>query len=495
MSTALDSMLPNSGQTVAVSAAAESADREPPILAPAVAGRSIRRPLRVMFINTSLEVGGAETLQVDLVRRLDRTRFAPEICCLKDRGQLGQIMADEVPVFDHLVGSKYDLRILPRLMRLLRRRKIDAIVTVGAGDKMFWGRLAGRLAGVPVVASALHSTGWPDGVGRLNRMLTCCTDQFIAVAEPHGRHLIENERFPAARVCVIPNGVDTDRFRPRRPDESLRRQVGLPAGAPVAAIVAALRPEKNHELFLQAAARVRRQIGNAQFLMIGDGPRRSELEHLAAELDVTDCVHFLGIRADVPQLLGLVDVLLLTSHIEANPVSILEAMACGKPVLATRVGSVSESVRDDETGYLVEPGDESALVGRVVELFQNPTRATAFGAAGRQLVVDRWSLEQMVRGYEILLEGLFELKRPSARRCVYARWASPAAKLPCAANSWALDERRRRGGIGPDFDVVAVRIAEENLADLAVRNLILPVRHPVGQQRLFRRVEIVGVQG
>ena len=127
-------------------------------------------------------------------------------------------------------------------------------------------------------------------------------------------------------------------------------------------------------------------------------------------------VHFLGTRADVPQLLGLVDVLLLTSHNEANPVSILEASSCGKPVIATRVGSVGESVRSGENGYLVEPGDENAFVRHVVDLFQNPERVEALGAAGRQLVVERWSLEQMVRGYEILLEGLFELKRPFDRR-------------------------------------------------------------------------------
>ena len=280
---------------------------------------------------------------------------------------------------------------------------------------MFWGRLAGRLAGVPVVAAAIHSTGWPDGVGRLNRMLTRCTDQFIAVAEPHGRHLIENERFPAARVCVIPNGVDTDRFRPQRTDESLRRQIGLPAGTRRRNRRG---PAAREESRVVSACRGRCAAANRQRPILDDWRRSAalELEHLAAELGVTDCVHFLGIRADVPQLLGLVDVLLLTSHIEANPVSILEAMACGKPVVATRVGSVSESVRDGETGYLVEPGDEIALVERVVELFQNPTRAAAFGAAGRQLVVGRWSLEQMVRGYEILLEGLFELKRPSARR-------------------------------------------------------------------------------
>jgi glycosyltransferase involved in cell wall biosynthesis len=393
------------------SAAAVVAVVSVPVVAPPV----IREPLRVMFINTSLDVGGAETLQVDLVRRLDRHRFAPEICCIKDRGQLGRVMAEEVPLFDHLVSNKYDLRILFRLMRLLRRRRIDAVVTVGAGDKMFWGRLAARLAGVPVVTSALHSTGWPDGVGRLNRMLTRWTDQFIAVAEPHGRYLIEQEGFPAERVCVIPNGVDTNRFRPHRPDNVLRRQIGLTATGPVAGIVAALRPEKNHELFLQVAAGVRRQIPTAQFLMIGDGPRRAELEQLSAKLGVADCVHFLGIRADVPKLLGLVDVLLLTSHIEANPVSILEALACGKPVVATRVGSVAESVLDGENGYLVEPGSEDAMVRRVVELFRNPARAAALGAAGREHVVNRWSLDQMVRGYEILLEGLFEIKRPHAR--------------------------------------------------------------------------------
>ena len=109
-------------------------------------------PLRVMFIITTLEVGGAETLLVNLVRRFDRGRVTPEICCLKAPGQLGVVMAEEVPLFDHLLAGKYDLRVFGRLTSLLRRRRIDAIVTVGAGDKMFWGRLAARMAGVPVIA-------------------------------------------------------------------------------------------------------------------------------------------------------------------------------------------------------------------------------------------------------------------------------------------------------------------------------------------------------
>ena len=104
-------------------------------------------------------------------------------------------------------------------------------------------------------------------------------------------------------------------------------------------IVAALRPEKNHELFLRAAARVLARVPGARFLIVGDGPKRAELEALAESFAIAEAVRFLGTRSDVPELLSLIDVLVLTSHIEANPVSILEAMAGGKPVVATRVGS------------------------------------------------------------------------------------------------------------------------------------------------------------
>jgi glycosyltransferase involved in cell wall biosynthesis len=373
-------------------------------------------PLRVMFIITTLEVGGAETLLVNLVRRFDRRRVIPEICCLKAPGQLGVVMQKEVPLFDHLLAGKYDLRVFGRLKALLRRRRIDAIVTVGAGDKMFWGRLAARCAGVPVIASSLHSTGWPDVIGRLNHWLTPLTDAFIACAPAHGQYLIEHERFPADRVHVIPNGVDVDRFQPQPPNPSLRRQLGLPDGAPLAGILAALRPEKNHELFLQVAARVRREIPSAHFLLIGDGPRRPILEKLTEQLGLTDAVHFLGTRPDVPELLSLIDVVLLTSHVEANPVSILEALAVGKPVVATRVGSVSQSVLDREVGYLVEPGDAATMASHVIELCRQPELASVLGAAGRQHVVSHWSLQRMVEGYEDLLCDLHRGKMANRRR-------------------------------------------------------------------------------
>ncbi len=369
-----------------------------------------------MFVITSMPVGGAETLLVELIRRLDRSRFQPELCCLKLFGPLGEVLAGEVPAFTGLLAHKYDFAVLGRLTRLLRERKTDAVITVGTGgDKMFWGRLAGFLANVPVIGSALHSTGLPDRVEWLNRLLAPVTDAFIAVAEPHGRYLAEHEGCPARKVHVIPNGVDTERFRPREPNRELARQLGLAEGVPAVAIVAALRPEKNHEMFLRAAALVRRQAPEARFLVIGDGPKREALEGLARESGIGGCVHFLGTRGDVPEILPMVTVLALTSHMEANPVSILEAMACEKPVVATRVGSIPETVRDGESGYLVPPGDEQALAGRLVELLGDPARAAAMGRAGREHVVARWSIDRMVEGYEKLICGVYASKERPGR--------------------------------------------------------------------------------
>ncbi|HEX5443115.1 MAG TPA: glycosyltransferase, partial [Pirellulales bacterium] len=370
---------------------------------------------RVMFVITCMPVGGAETLLVNLVRRLDRRRFAPEFCCLKHFGPLGEVLADEIPGFAGLLRHKYDLRVWGRLTRLLRQRRIDAVVTVGTGgDKMFWGRLAAWRAGVPVVISALHSTGLPDRVEWLNRRLAPLTDAFIAVAAPHARYLAEHEGCPADKVRVIPNGVDAERFCRRPANAALRAELGLPPRAPVAAIVAALRPEKNHVLFLRAAAQVRAAVPAARFLVIGDGPERAKLAELAGRLELTDCVHFLGTRGDIPELLALTDVVLLTSHMEANPVSVLEALACQKPVVATRVGSLTETVHDGVSGYLVRPGDAAALAARVTELFGDRGKARRFGQAGRREVVAHWSLERMVAGYETLIEDLHRVKRARA---------------------------------------------------------------------------------
>jgi glycosyltransferase involved in cell wall biosynthesis len=343
-------------------------------------------------------------------------------------------LAREVPAFEGLLANKYDFGVLGRLTRLLRTRRIDAVVTVGTGgDKMFWGRLAAWRAGVPVILSALHSTGLPDHVEFLNRLLTPLSDGFIGVAQAHGAYLAAAEGCPARKVFVIPNGVDVEAFQPSAPDEGLRAALGLPPQAPLALIVAALRPEKNHELFLQAAARVTRQLPEARFLLVGDGPRRSTLEELSRSLGIQDRVLFLGTRSDVAQLLSIADVLVLSSHMEANPVSILEALACGKPVVAPRVGSIPETIEDGMNGYLFPAGDEAQLAARLGHLLECPEQARRMGAIGRERVVAHWSLERMVEGYQDLIDRIYRSKvRPRGVIRAASRPERPAAETGLA---------------------------------------------------------------
>ncbi len=373
------------------------------------------KSLRVMFVITSMPVGGAETLLVNMTRRFDPSRIQPMIGCLKEKGVLGEEISCEFPVFDHLINHKYDVSVARRLRKLFKDNAVDAVITVGAGDKMFWGRLAARGSGMPVILSALHSTGWPDGVGRLNRMLTGITDGFIACAKNHAEFLVEFEKFPEHKVFMIPNGIDTSRFAYSADSrQQWRSENGIADDAPVVGIVAALRPEKNHELFLAAASETLKKVPNAQFVIAGDGEQREDLEKIAAETGIADSVHFLGSVSDIPGVLSMLDIFSLTSHNEASPVSILEALSCGRPVVATDVGSIRESVIQDKTGYLVTPGDVQDVSSQWIKLLSDTDLRKQMGKQGRAHVVDNSSLDSMTLGYTELIESIYRRKRPEA---------------------------------------------------------------------------------
>ena len=364
-----------------------------------------------MYLITSMPVGGAETLLVNMMRRFDPARITPMIGCLKEKGVLGEELSGEFPVFENLIHHKYDVGVAVRLRKLFQEQEIDAVITVGAGDKMFWGRLGAKSARLPVILSALHSTGWPDGVGRLNRMLTGITDGFIACADAHAEYLVNNEKFPESKVFMIPNGIDTNRFVEDQVARNIwRKKLSIADDAPVVGIVAALRSEKNHDLFLEAARRTLKSLPEARFVIAGDGPERPRLEALAAEKQVDGQVHFIGSTSDIPGVLSLMDVFSLTSHNEAKPVSILEALSCERPVAATAVGSVNESVLEGVTGFLVDAGDEEAMADRWVKLLSDKSLRQKMGAAGRDHVIEHSSLDSMTTGYMELVESIFRSK-------------------------------------------------------------------------------------
>ncbi|MEO8272012.1 MAG: glycosyltransferase [Aureliella sp.] len=405
--------------------------------------RPMARKLNIKFVITSMPVGGAETLLVNLVRHIDKSAFSPEVVCLKEPGELGSELAAEVPVYANLLLSKWDVSILPRLAYLFHRSRTDAVITVGAGDKMFWGRLAAKLARVPVVCSALHSTGWPDGVGRLNRLITPMTDGFIAVAQQHAQHLVLREGFPAERVFTIPNGVDINRFRPNHVEHAwLRTELGIAQDAQVVGIVAALRPEKNHQQFIKAAREVLRHHSNTHFVIVGEGPERSTIEDALSEYRYRANFHLMGNRADTQRILAGLNLFCLTSRNEANPVSILEALACGVPVVSSNVGSISETVVDGTTGILTQPLKWEETAAAMLCILHNARLAARMGRAGRVLVRDNWSLETMVQGYEALIENVFNAKAVLKGR---SEWQRPVQST--SDSSVQVDSRSPTRGL------------------------------------------------
>jgi glycosyltransferase involved in cell wall biosynthesis len=366
-----------------------------------------RGPLRVMFVHTEVVVGGAETLLLEIIRNMDRERFEPELCCLKQLAELGEVIANEVPTHVGLLKHKFDYKVLGRLTNLLRDRKTDAVVTIGTGgDRMFWGRLAAWRANVPVILSALHATGYPMKVERINRMLAPITDGFIGCASTHSKFLVSGEGCPRNKVFTVWNGVDVDRFRLRDRAE-MRARLDIPQQIPVAGIVAALRPEKQHGMLVDAWADVVRRLPDALLLIVGDGAERQAIEQQADELGLSENVRLLGTRHDVPEVLSAMDLKVLSSRMEANPASTLEAGACGLPVAAPDVGSLSDTVIEGETGLLVEPNNSVALSDAIIKILSLADRGRSMGQAAHDLVRDRFSMEVMVGGYECLIDGIY----------------------------------------------------------------------------------------
>jgi len=208
---------------------------------------------------------------------------------------------------------------------------------------------------------------------------------------------------PADKITIIYNGVDLERFQ-AAPDSSTRatwRHIwGLPENTPVVAGVGRLRQQKNFPLFLRVAREVLREIPQAGFVIAGEGPEKQDLEILAQDLGIASQVHFLGYVSDMTELYAGVDLLLMTSLSEGTPLTVLEAMAMGVPVVATRVDGMAEVLEDAVDAFLVSPGDLSALAHRTCRLLQDQALAQRFSQAGREKVRGHYSAVSMTQHLE-----------------------------------------------------------------------------------------------
>ncbi|MGA3067357.1 MAG: glycosyltransferase [Tepidisphaeraceae bacterium] len=358
--------------------------------------------LRVMHVVLSLDVGGLERVVLSLVSRAASLGQIPTVLCIERRGDL----ADEceklgAPVY--CVGKRPGLRpgIARPIADLMRQLRPDVVHTHQIAALLYAGRAA-RRAGI---ANVVHTEHGKNYAGRfrtrmLGRWAGRYAKRFFCVSSDIAAEVAEWRVVGSKKLTVVRNGIDMDDIDSATAAQTVRADMGIPLGAAVIGTVGRLSDIKRQDVLIRALARLRRQQADIHLLLVGDGPRRGDLVKLAWKLGLTDAVHFAGYQNQPQKYLAAMDVFALSSASEGMPLSVLEAWAARKPVVAFHVGGLPEIVEQRRSGILVPAGHETELTAAILEVISNPKFASELAAEGRRRVENEFSLTRTAQRYD-----------------------------------------------------------------------------------------------
>jgi glycosyltransferase involved in cell wall biosynthesis len=377
--------------------------------------------------------GGVEEHMLMLLCHLNRARFRPMLAAPPHLIELLQPdLPDDVEVIPVTLGTTGYLSSASNFIRTLTSRRVDIL-----HSHMFQAsRLAsplGWLARVPVLIETPHvrehwRKGWIKGSFFIDRLVARFVTAFIAVSEANGEYLRNEKRLPSWKIFVIRNGSNLERFDPERSaPPALRVALGIDPNAPVVLMLARLEPQKGHRVLLEAWRSVVQSHRTAHLVCAGDGVLRAELEAQAAGLGIVNSISFVGRQPNVAEWLALADFTVLPSFYEGLPLSAIESLAAGRPVVASAVDGTTEVVLDGKTGLTISAGDPAALAGAISRMLETPKLTRSMGRAGRRFVLEHFSRERQVQQTEALyLDAWYRMC--GRRRAAEARVPSASAK-------------------------------------------------------------------
>ncbi len=372
------------------------------------------RRLSILYFSNSLVRAGAEEHILTLLHGLDRQLFRAHLVCMPQVAeQVRRDLPGDVGLTALHLRHPRQLGAARRLGRLLRTQRVDIL-----HSHLFYASLfaspIGRLCRVPVIIETPHVRehwrhGWLKGRFFVDRLVGRCVDRYIAVSEANARYLAQQKGLPARKIVTIHNGCDVDRFDPRRAAPALLRStLGFAPDDPVLVVVARLEPQKGHGILLDALPSIVPRFPSVRVVCVGDGALRPALESRVRELGLAGTVRFVGYRSDVTDWLALADFTVLPSLYEGLPLSAIESLAAGRPVVATSVDGTPEVVVDGHTGLTVPPGDPASLADAIARLLKNPDERQRLGLAGRQWAVERYADTRQIRLTEELYLRAYE---------------------------------------------------------------------------------------
>jgi len=369
-----------------------------------------KEKINVLVLLLSLNVGGTERHMINLATHLNREKFNLVICCLYDLGSLGKqfVKRDErTKVYSDLIRNKFDLCGIYKIYRIMKNERIHILYTINSPLTQLWGTVLFKMSAIDAYITRVATTK-PRLHGKrrriVNRIMIPLVDKVIAQADIHKKYLTEFEGIGKNKIEVIYNGVELERFNAETDRLKLRESIGIGRSDPIIGIVARLAPEKGHDVLLKSAKRVVNEYPSARFLIIGDGEERQKLQQITFQLGIESNVIFLGERNDIPSMLAILDIAVLSSQqiVETVSNAILEYMAAGKPVVATNAGSTADLVDNGNTGYLISCGDHEALADSILKLLKDRELAKKMGEAGRERIKEKFTIQKMTARYEAL---------------------------------------------------------------------------------------------
>ncbi|GBE06196.1 MAG TPA: glycosyltransferase family 1 protein [Nitrospirae bacterium] len=384
---------------------------------------------KILRIIARLNIGGPAIHVILLADELDRLGYETVLVKgsegaaegnMMDLAEAKGIKPVVIPELGREIGIKNDLKAFYKLYRLIRKEKPDIVHTHTAKAGTL-GRIAARLAGVPVILHTFHGHVLTGYFGRcrswvfilIEKILALITTRLITLSEELKRELIDMGIGKEDKFEVIPLGLELEPFLDaERHKGRFKNELGLSAETAVIGIVGRLVPIKGHRLFLEMAKIIDSQA-DIKFVIVGDGELRKELEDYAEKLGIADEVIFTGFRRDLPEIYAGLDIVVLTSKNEGTPVSIIEAMAAARPVVATNVGGVPSLVKDGVTGLLVKPGDTDSLSDAVARLIKDPHLRQDMGREARSRVFPSYDISELVGRINVLYSSLRDKKQGS----------------------------------------------------------------------------------
>lgn len=353
--------------------------------------------IKVLHIIGGGEFGGAEQYMLTLAKHINKSEVELHVACLFEEPLAPLVKKLGVPAHVFPMRNKLDLKTIGEVASLIKMEGFHIVHTHGVRANLI-GRVAAKKAGVKHVVTTVHSilkfdyTKWTDRFFNsiCDKVTEAITEKFITVSEMLAQELIK-AGIPQAKIVTVYNGLELEKYNANISGLPVRQAFGVSGDEKLLGIVARLHPVKGHLYLFEAMARLTKNSPKIKLLVVGTGPERPHFEEMVAQLNIKSKVIFAGFQKNIPEIIAALDLLVLPSLSEGLGLAVMEGMAMGKAVLATKVGGIPEIITSGVDGLLVPPADFQALAEGIQQLLQSDQMMAQFGDAARRTIETRFS--------------------------------------------------------------------------------------------------------